>query len=452
MFQGFGGDDTIIGLLGADRAIYIDATGALTIDLTAGTVSGAGVGTDALTGIEAIQGGNFADHYSAIGFSGDAGIPGSPIGFNTFEGMGGDDTIVGTVNASGQVSTRISYASATGAVTVDFAAGTASGNVSVGSDTFSNVVGVVGSSFGDTLRGSDNPNGTYEQYDGRAGNDLVDGRGGYDFAVYNNDPATSSGITVNLAAGTVTGDGTIGTDTLRSVEAVRGTNFIDTYDATGFSGSSVNAGSNGTFNNFDGQGGDDVIIGNGNTRIQYTNSTGAVTVDFVAGTAVGDASIGTDHFSGVNAVMGSMFGDTFSGSAANENFMGLAGNDFIDGKGGFDVAQYGNFTYATGGILVQLAVGTVTGDASIGTDTLRAIEGIQGTDFNDTFDATNFGVSGANIGSLGTFNEIQGMGGNDAITGNGNTRIAFYNALAGVTVDLVTGTAQGTAAGDLADV
>ena len=43
-----------------------------------------------------------------------------------------------------------------------------------------------------------------------------------------------SGIAVNMAAGTVMGDASIGTDTLRSIELVRGTNFTDTYDATGF--------------------------------------------------------------------------------------------------------------------------------------------------------------------------------------------------------------------------
>ncbi|SFN97295.1 type I secretion C-terminal target domain (VC_A0849 subclass), partial [Bradyrhizobium sp. Rc3b] len=464
-FQGFGGNDTFNGLSGVDRAVYVDATGGITADLTAGTVTGPGVGTDTLVGIEAIQGSNFADHYSAVGFSGNSGVPGTPIGFNSFEGMGGDDIIAGTVNPSGEILTRISYVSATAAVVVDFAAGTANGDASVGNDTFTNVNSVIGSAFGDTLRGSDNPNGTFEQYDARAGNDLIDGRGGYDFAVYNNDAATTTGITVNLAAGTVTGDATIGTDTLRSVEAVRGTNFADTYDATGFSGTSTNAGSSGTFNNFEGMGGNDGIIGNGNTRLQYTQSTAGVTVDFLAGTATGDASVGTDTFTGVNAVMGSMFADTFSGSGANENFMGLAGDDFIDGKGGFDTAQYANLTFTTGGISVHLAAGTVTGDASSGTDTVRSIEGIQGTNFTDTYDATNFGVTGAidpatglpyaNVGNNGTFNQFEGMGGNDIITGNGNTRLTYANATGPVTITFAlngwtstTSGASGTVTGD----
>ncbi|QWG18005.1 FecR domain-containing protein [Bradyrhizobium sediminis] len=469
ILQGFGGDDTIIGLTGLDRAVYTDATGGITVDMAAWTVSGQGVGTDTLTDIEAIQGSNFIDHYSAVGFTGISGVPGVPIGLNTFEGMAGDDFIIGNVNVQGQALTRISYASATAAVTVDFAAGTAIGNASVGSDHFTNVSGVIGSSFGDTLRGSDNINGSYESFEGRGGNDIIDGRGGYDLAVYSNDPATTLGITVNLAAGTVIGDASIGTDTLDSVEAVRGTQFADTYDARHFGSAGFlnpatgNVGSYGTFNNFDGQGGNDLIYGNGNTRIQYSQSTAAVTVDIELGTAHGTASgdlanTGTDTFSGVNAVMGSMFGDTLLGSANNESFLGLAGDDFIDGRGGFDTAQYGILTFTTGGVSVDLVHGIVAGDASTGTDTLRSIEGVQGTNFNDTFDATNFGAAGYldpllfNVGNNGTYNQFEGWDGDDQITGNGNTTILYVNAGAGVTVDLAAGTAHGTASGDLANI
>src|SRR5206468_1689601 len=105
------------------------------------------------------------------------------------------------------------------AVTVDLAAGFAQGDASVGHDTLvgSGFNGAWGSAFNDTLNGSDNPTFTAEVFAGFAGNDLIDGRGGFDRADYNVDSTTSSGITVNLAAGTVTGDATVGTDTLRSV-------------------------------------------------------------------------------------------------------------------------------------------------------------------------------------------------------------------------------------------
>ncbi len=458
VFQGFGGDDSINGLGGFDRALYTDATGGITVNLAAGTVSGAGVGNDTLVAIEGIVGSDFADTFNAAGFTGSTSVPGTPVGFNEFEGRGGNDTIISAVNGFGAALTRVSYVSATAGVTVDIAAGTADGDASVGHDTFvgSGILSAWGSAFADTLSGSNNGFGTIEVFAGFGGNDTINGRGGFDRADYNTDPATTSGITVHLAAGIVTGDTTVGTDTLVSVEAVRGTNFADIYDATGFSGTSTNAGSLGTFNEFTGEGGNDTIIGNGNTRLGFNNATAGVTVDIAAGTADGDASVGHDTFTGVNAIMGSMFADSLSGSAGNETFTGLGGNDFIDGRGGFDVVSYNNIYLSTGGVSVDLAAGIATGDATIGTDTLRSIEGIQGTNAADTFVATGYGVAGAlNIGNNGTFNQFEGLGGNDTITGNGNTRIAFYNASAGVTVTFglnswtsASSGASGTATGD----
>ena len=445
---GGAGNDKLDGGTGFDRAVFSDATGSVTINLAAGTASGAGVGTDTMTGIEGVVGSNYADTYDATGFAGVSGVPGTPIGFNEFEGGAGNDTIIGSVNALGAPLTRVSYVSATAGVTVDLAAKTADGDASVGHDTFvgSGVFAVWGSGHDDTLLGSNNPFGSVEVFSGFAGNDTINGRGGFDRADYNQDPTTTSGIAVHLAAGIVTGDATVGTDTLLSVEGVRGTNFADVYDATGFSGNSVNAGSFGTFNEFTGNGGDDTIIGNGNTRITYNNATAGVTVDIAAGTADGDASVGHDTFTGVNAAMGSMFADTLLGSAGNETFFGLGGNDYIDGRGGFDTVSYNNIYLSTGGINVSLAAGIVTGDASIGTDTLRSIEGIQGTVLADTYDATGYGLAGAlNVGNNGNFNQFEGLGGNDVIIGNGNTRVAYFNASAGVTVNLQAGTVTGDA-------
>ncbi|SFN60836.1 VCBS repeat-containing protein [Bradyrhizobium sp. Rc3b] len=442
---GGSGDDILDGGPGFDRAVYTDATGGVTINLAAGTASGAGVGTDTLVNIEAAIGSDFADTFNAAGFTGDAHVPGSPVGYNEFEGKGGDDTIISNTNSQGAELTRVSYVSATGAVTVDIAAGYAQGDASVGHDTLvgSGFNGVWGSAYNDTILGSNNPMFTAEVYSGFAGNDYIDGRGGYDRVDYNVDPNTTTGITVNLAAGSVTGDSTIGTDTLRGIEAIRGTNFADTYNAVGFGSGSVNAGSNGTFNEFTGNGGDDIVTGNGFTRLGFNNATAGVQVDFVTGFATGDSSVGTDQFSGVNAVQASMFDDTLLGGATNDTFTGLAGNDYIDGRSGFDVSSYNNIFFITGSITVDMAAGIVTGDASNGIDTLRSIEGIQGTNFDDTYDATGYGASGANIGNNGTFNQFEGLSGDDVITGNGNTRLIFANATGGVTVNLAGGTATG---------
>jgi Ca2+-binding RTX toxin-like protein len=475
ILDGEGGNDTIIGGQGIDLARYTNATGGITANLTAGTVSGAGIGTDTLSGIEQIRGSNFADVYIATGFNqGASPAPGTSPLFNEFEGMGGNDTI------TGNGFTRVSYLNAKAGVTVDIAAGTGQGTApgdlsGVGIDSFTGVNAVRGSNFDDVLLGSDNVS-SVENFEGRAGNDFIDGRGGFDRAIYGNNLAITAGITVNLAAGIVTGDAAVGTDTLRSIESVTGTNFADTFDATGFTASSTNAGSDGVnasgaaFNEFNGLGGDDIIIGNGNTRVSYASALAGVTVDIQAGTghgtAPGDlAGVGTDTFTGVNAIEGSNFDDQLFGSNNGlqiaENFIGGGGNDTIDGRGGLDRAIYSTDAAVAAGISVHLADGIVAGDARVGTDTLRSVEAVRGTDFADTFDATGFTASSTNAGSAGVnasgaaFNEFEGLGGNDTITGNGDTRISYLNALAGVTVTMTSagaGTAHGTDPGDIADV
>lgn len=79
--QGLGGDDAINGGGGLDWTFHPFSPGPVTVDLTAGTVTGEG--TDTLTGIENALGSNHADS-----ITGDAGG-------NVLEGGGGDDSISG---------------------------------------------------------------------------------------------------------------------------------------------------------------------------------------------------------------------------------------------------------------------------------------------------------------------------------------------------------------------
>ena len=154
---------------------------------------------------------------------------------------------------------------------------------------------------------------------------------------------------------------------------------------------------------------------------------------------------------------GSYFNDYLYGSnsTGTEQFEGRGGNDYIDGRGGFDRAVYGN---EDAKITVNLAAGTVVGGVDTGTDMLRSVEGITGTEFNDVYNAAGFTASnaatpsvnsgnGAAGGAPSDFNEFEGRGGDDSITGNGNTRVAYYNATSGVTVTLAAsgaGTSVGT--------
>ena len=182
-----------------------------------------------------------------------------------------------------------------------------------------------------------------------------------------------------------------------------GTNFADTYDATGGDGAGGNAGfgelgalnigNNGTLNEFEGLGGNDVISGNGNTRITFTNATGGVTVDLAGGTATGNSSVGTDTFTGVANVRGSNFTDTISGNAGNNVLDGQGGSDTIAGRGGNDTL--------TGGAGDDHFVYTAT---SNGLDHVNDFSGHGGQ--NDVFDfdhlafGSGLAVGGADTGTL----------------------------------------------------
>ena len=159
-------------------------------------------------------------------------------------------------------------------------------------------------------------------------------------------------------------------DTLRSIEEIRGSEANDLYDATGFGSSSVNAGSLGTWNQFEGMAGDDTIIGNGNTQLLYSSFTsttaGSVRVIFTSDDAGYADSLASGHdvFTGVNSVgtsnydsivdgrvntsnlslTGGTGNDTLYGGAGNDWFSGGAGNDTLMGGGGIDTFSIGSGT------------------------------------------------------------------------------------------------------------
>ena len=340
-----------------------------------------------------------------------------------------------------------------------------------GNDTINALAGddvLIGNGGNDVLNGD----AGRDRMTGGAGNDTLNGGADFDHAVYID---ATEGIMVNFGAGTVTGGASVGNDTLTSTEGLKGTNFNDTFNASTYSNTSPNGGGvgyvlpggfgiQGSFNEFEGNGGADTITGNGNTRISYQSATAAVTVNLQTGTASGDISVGTDVIlGGVNAVRGSSFNDSITGRSDNgsntENFDGWGGNDFIDGNGGFDRVRYDGQTIAgPNGILVNLAAGTVTGrdaaaTAVVGSDTLSSIESVRGsmpTTSSTRPASRNPDCANPNAGTdQGNFNEFDGMAGNDQITGNGNTRIVHYSAQAGIVVTVGGFTVGGNPAAGL---
>jgi hypothetical protein len=265
--------------------------------------------------------------------------------------------------------------------------------------SYEGVRSVTGTRFDDTMLGG--ANDSFESFRGDGGNDFIDGRTGYDRVDYR---WSNSSIHVNLGEGVVT-SASHGIDTLRSIEAVRGSMLNDTYDATSFMAKQLVTANIGSIhwglNEFEGMGGDDVIHGNGNTRISYYGSLLAVEVNLGLGFA--DARIaqerdtdayltlGRDTFTDVSSVNGSVFDDLLIGGSAGrqgiydgvEQFTGGPGSDTIDGAGGDDVAIY-NSSPGPISVNMNLATEQVQNDGWGFKDTLIDIQGIVGTAYDDT--------------------------------------------------------------------
>ncbi len=119
------------------------------------------------------------------------------------------------------------------------------------------------------------------------------------------------------------------------------------------------------------------------------NAFQGITLNATAGT-VTDPYGNAETFKNFESFRGTQFADVMTGSAANEEFMGLGGKDTIDGGGGFDVVRYHRDVNRGGdkGVTVDLGKGTAT-DGFGKADKLTSIEGVRGTQFNDMLIGSN---------------------------------------------------------------
>lgn len=353
---------------------------------------------------------------------------------------GGSDTVIGNGATTLLLNGRFNATSLNGAgATVDLSKSSANlSNLSgYGTLTYSGLSGLVGTKFNDHLTGGGPSSNFRETFRGAEGNDTIDGAGGFDNAHY--DGATS-GVTVVLAAGTVVGDESIGTDTLLRVEGIRGSDYDDVLDSRGFSATSTNAGSLGTYNSIMPEGGNDLVYGNGNTTVSYINSWIGVKVDLGSGADALNifdksnpdyaASLGKDTFiGGVNGASGSFKNDWLIGTdttapLSEETFEGEAGNDTLQGNGGMDWASYLDSPAAIAVDLRKSANQVSDGWGNI--DSLQGIEGIRGSYADDV-------IRGSDVLSV---NEVfKGMQGADSIDGGqGVNSVSFVQDVQAVTV------------------
>ena len=470
------GNDTLNGSDGIDTADYTSANSAISVNLqqfsARGVGAGATVGIDTLYFVERVVGSGYNDSLVGGGafgvtLSGGAGndtLIGGAVADSLLGGAGADffdasasgTTIGGLGNDTmdgGAVLDRInyldgnsvSYAASNGAVTVNLATGIAFDGVA-GTDTLRNIDFVTGSTFSDRLTGSSGRG--FEMFTGGLGNDTIDGGAitdtlngrDYNRAVFS---SIGAAVNVDLAAGTATGQGN---DTLIHINRVRGSELADTI-----------RGSNRTdvTESIEGRRGNDLLDGRGGldlVRYQYAGQ--GVSVNLATG--VGLAGAGDqDTLIGIEGVRGSNFNDSIvGGNAANaalEFFRGMGGNDTIDGGAGFDRVDYVDSMQGVRVTLGGTGSGTAidgtpilngqityagTAGATIGTDTLRNIESVRGSDFTDV-------IAGSSIATEETF---EGRAGNDIINGiSGIDRVSYHTSIAGVTVALGLAGADGSA-------
>ncbi len=402
-FEGGPGDDTINGEAGEfDFASFSEATGPMSIDVGAGTATGQG--NDTLMGAEIVSGSGFND---------------SLIGSERREilwPLGGDDTLDGRGDFD-----AVAYESAPGPITASLATGKESGE---GNDTFTGFEAIFGGPHNDVLEGSDNA--PFEDLVGHGGNDTLRGGGGEDYIEGNAGDDTIDGgvgpydaighgdsltaVTIDLAAGTVTGEGN---DSITEIEIAIGSRHNDTL--LGDANATLFYGLEGD-DHIDGRAGHDIVL--------YESATRGVNANLASGTASGE---GNDTLAGIEGLLGSLFDDTLTGDGGNNVLVGYLGNDTLVGGDGADYFEPGpgndvvdgqaggqdivDYYYAPMGVSVDLGSGTATGQ---GDDVLTAIEEVLGSLFDDVL----FGNQVGNYlyGDLGN-DIIEGRDGDDGLDG-----------------------------------
>jgi len=225
----------------------------------------------------------------------------------------------------------------------------------------------------------------------------------------------------------------------------------------------------------EGRGGADLLIGGTTTAdfgfdyASYESSPAGVTVrlagigtDTQTAIATGGDAQG-DVLLGIEGLIGSKFNDHLTGNALDNVLAGGLGNDVLDGKNGSDTVDYSsdhfydNATSHDAPDLVEVTLGQNGADGTgfkyvqsptnpvvfiaAGTDTLKSIENVIGTDGDDTITGNQLdnvlnGRGGNDMldGGLGNDTLIGGPGINTAVFASHNVLVGNNPLLAGSNV------------------
>ena len=420
-----GSGDVMIASLGSDTIDFIGNTvaasfysldyallgGSITANLnaTTGSVVKSVGGTDTLTGLNAIDG-----NAGGLQITGTTGADNVTValggsGFVDLVGLDGADTLTG-----GDSFDRASYAATgptptTSGITVTITGYGANGGMSGtvldnfgDTDTLVDIDEVRGSDFADTFTGSTGN----DRFITRAGNDTVDGGGGFDQVRY--DRSGVGAVTIDLGAGTASGtwNGSAFVDMLTSVESIRGSR----NDGDSITGSAA-------AESFDGRGGNDTLSGgDGN--------------DTLLGNSGDDSLLGGD---GNDSLDGGSGNDTLDAGSNNGS------GDFLNASTGSDTFDFAGNTAASSFFVLNYAAlgGSIT--ANIGATNGTITKTIGGTDTVDNVNAIDGGAGGLQVrGTAGAdtitvalggggFVDLVGLEGADTLTGGDSFDRASYN-------------------------
>ncbi len=239
-----------------------------------------------------------------------------------------------------------------------------------------------------------------------------------------------------LASMEIEARGTSGADTIFSYDIGDASNADTIY---GYAGNDDLRGGNGN-DVLDGGSDNDYIHGeSGTDTASYASATASVTVDLANVSAQNTGGAGTDTLISIENVIGSAYNDTLTGSTADNTIDGSNGDDTIEGGAGNDTLTGGSGTdtvsYVNAGSAVTVNLATTSGQNTAGAGT-DTLSGFE----NLRGSAFNDTLTGDNSNNV-----IEGGAGNDTINGSGGTdTLSYSNAGAGITINLATTTGQNT--------
>nr|WP_321461311.1 calcium-binding protein [uncultured Cohaesibacter sp.] len=349
----------------------------------------------------------------------------------------GNDTII-LENEAAYVT--LDYSSFGSAIDADLSAGTITATNKTDTIQFNggDVDRIYGTAYDDTITADDQG----VMMIGLDGSDTFIGGAGEDTVFYYYDyfNGGTSAVTVNLATGTAT-DGWGNTDTLSSIDTVRGSILDDTFIGSDADETFLGLAGNDTI---DGGAGFDIIDYHRDTYYSdvddETGSSG-VTVNLATGTAT-DGYGDTDTFTNIEGAKGTSYDDTLIGSSVANTLVGKAGNDTLSGAAGNDTLNGGDGNdILKGGSGVDTMTGGAGNDVYYvdnAKDSITELSG-EGTDLVYSYASYNLRNNSQfieKITLLGSGN-INATGNMQANTMRGNSGANHLNGLAGA--DVISG-------------